>query len=74
MVVSDNPEHVVYNCTRWNTERKGVKIRTGPLPAPEVLLSKMIGERSYWNSIFSFIIEVMKKKEKEDRIAREEVL
>ncbi|KAK9887263.1 hypothetical protein WA026_021115 [Henosepilachna vigintioctopunctata] len=71
--VPDNPEHVVYNRTRWNTEREGVTIRTGPLHAPEVFLSKMIEERSCWNSIFLFIAEAMKRKEREDRIARKEV-
>lgn len=63
----DSPEHAFYECKRWKRERKKLVEAIGILPEVKELIPRMLGSKEYWDAVFHYVIEVMKRKEEEDR-------
>lgn len=68
----DSPEHVYTDCTRWANERNRVCDRLGILPQIDDMIPEMLNDSHKWDTIFEFLVEVMTRKETEDRSRQRE--
>lgn len=63
----DDPEHVFYTCERWKMERIRLVQRIGDLPEIEGIIPRMVESKEVWSAVYSYVVEVMERKEKQDR-------
>lgn len=63
----DSPEHVFYECERWNREREKVLRHMNELPRPPEIIPRMIEKKEVYDLLYDFVVEIMKRKGKEDR-------
>lgn len=65
--IQDSPVHVFVECIRWEEERHRVCESMGALPQLNEIIPCMLEDQSRWRIIFDFVVEVMTRKETEDR-------
>jgi hypothetical protein len=65
--IPDDANHTLFECDAWASRRSRVNILLGSTISHENLILLMIKSQESWAIISNFIIEVMKKKENEER-------
>ncbi|XP_057657404.1 uncharacterized protein LOC130894541 [Diorhabda carinulata] len=64
----DDPTHVLYECARWDQERRAVEKKIERiLPRENEIVDYLKSSQINWLNISEFMTVVMKKKEKGDR-------
>lgn len=62
----DSAEHTIFYCQQWQPWRADVYNREGDL-TPENIIGKMCSNKGSWDTIYKFIVNVIEKKEEEER-------
>jgi len=57
----ETAEHVAFECSRFNEERRALEVSFGCVPTAENLTNKMCSASAYWNAVQSFANEVIRK-------------
>jgi len=64
---SDDAYHTLFQCDAWLATRRNMYIRIGEEITPENMISHMLDSKEKWDAISDFIIQVLMKKESEER-------
>ncbi|KAK9881045.1 hypothetical protein WA026_015447 [Henosepilachna vigintioctopunctata] len=70
--VPDSPEHTIFSCKRWSNERKAAWKKLGRVVNADTLLGEMMKTREKWRAGYEYIVDIMKRKEVEDRMRQQE--
>lgn len=63
----DDAEHTLFHCTEWKVCRETAERNIGARLSKENLTDEMLESKQNWNHITSFISEVLKRKELDQR-------
>ncbi|XP_076301777.1 uncharacterized protein LOC143219856 [Lasioglossum baleicum] len=66
----DSPEHTIFQCQRWEDERKTLEEELDMEPGTmqkEELMGKILQKEKYWQCFSKFCTFVLKRKEEEER-------
>ncbi|KAK9887367.1 hypothetical protein WA026_022037 [Henosepilachna vigintioctopunctata] len=66
------PEHTIFSCKRWSNERKAAWKKLGRVVNADTLLGEMMKTREKWRAGYEYIVDIMKRKEVEDRMRQQE--
>lgn len=69
--VRDSPEHDYAECARWEEERRSATERMGTFPPLDGLIPCMLEDLNSWEIMFGFVVDIMTRKEAEDRKRQE---
>lgn len=64
---TDTPEHTVFHCQRWNTERQNMINNIGKEIEVNTVIQMMIENKDHWQCIEKYIQKIISTKEIEDR-------
>lgn len=62
----DSPEHLLYHCTRWQTERELLERELRTIPPIQDLTRLLCGYKRVFASVYDFVTAAVRKKEIED--------
>lgn len=68
---TDTPEHTVFQCPRWGRERESFLTQLGIRVDAGNIVEIMINSKENYKNIKTYIDELMKRKDKEERIERQ---
>ena len=70
---ADTAEHTVFECPRWEARRTMLQIRIEQRIGPDYVVKCMLVDPNNWDSITSFIAEIMRDKETEERQRQQQI-
>lgn len=66
--IVDSPKHVLYECRRWRSEREElINKLEEDIPPVDRIIERMTQNKTTWDYIFDAVVEIMRRKEEEDR-------
>lgn len=62
----DSPEHALFKCQKIKIKKKEVEREVGIILTPQNIVQQMLENESKWNLVESYIVETMKRREREE--------
>ena len=62
----DTAEHTIFECPKWENRRTMLQIQLGRRLGPDEIIQEMLKGTRKWEQVSTYIVDIMKEKEKEE--------
>lgn len=69
---TDDADHAIFRCDRWQRRRRDLEVRVGRALEPEVVVDVMLESRDNWKAVGEFVSHILSKREEEERSRQRE--